>query len=384
MNGKSGESLSTVEVEGIYFDGRSSRDRAARLTVQGDQVTVQTSADGVSGGTEARWPLARVSIDPPLPGVRRVLKFPDRTRFETEDDAAIRAIERRARRTRPLSDRMLGGVRQLEGSWGLTFAALGLMGAFVWGFIAFGLPAIARGAAAATPSRVLTTFDRETVDLLDKPPYLGPSKLSAARQAELQRGFRQVVGWAGGAYSYRLLLRDGEPEDDGNGSFGGFSLGANAFALPGGTVVMTDQLVALARSDRELLGVLAHESGHVTHRHGLAGVYQALGLTLLTTVVTGDLVSAGTFAAAAPAALLQRGYSRAAETQADEVAGAFMLEKYRTTRPLRDILARLENKDAKADESSVQSGNRIEDLLQSHPGTANRIEHLRALEQAAK
>jgi Zn-dependent protease with chaperone function len=149
-------------------------------------------------------------------------------------------------------------------------------------------------------------------------------------------------------------------------------------------VVMTDQLVALARSDRELLGVLAHESGHVTHRHGLAGVYQALGLTLLTTVVTGDLVSAGTFAAAAPAALLQRGYSRAAETQADEVAGAFMLEKYRTTRPLRDILARLENKDAKADESSVQSGNRIEDLLQSHPGTANRIEHLRALEQAAK
>lgn len=369
----------SVQIEGIYFDGRSSRDRAARLTVQGDQVTLQADSDSVSGGTEARWQLAQVRIDPPLPGVRRVLKFPDRTRFETTDDAAIGAIERRTRR-----NRALGGVRKLEGNWGLTFGALGLMAAFVWGFIAFGLPAIARGAAAATPDSVLSTFDRKTVELLDQPPYLGPSKLSAARQAELQRGFRQVVGWAGGAYPYRLLLRDGEPKDAGEGGFGGFPLGANAFALPGGTVVMTDQLVALARSDRELIGVLAHESGHVTNRHGLAGVYQALGLTLLTTVVTGDLVSAGTFAAAAPAALLQRGYSRAAETQADRVAAAFMLEKYGTTKPLRDILARLEADDAEADESSVTEGDSLENLLQSHPGTLNRIKNLREIEQAAK
>ncbi|ANE43832.1 M48 family metallopeptidase [Deinococcus puniceus] len=368
-----------VQIEGIYFDGRSSRDRAARLTVQGDQVTLQADSDGIAGGTEARWPLTQVTIEPPLPGVRRVLKFPDRTRFETADDTAIRAIEQRTRR-----NRMLGAVRTLEGSWGLALGALAVMAAFVWGFITFGLPAIARTAAAATPPNVLATFDRETVELLDQPPYLGPSKLSAARQAELQRGFRQVVGWAGGAYPYRLLLRDGQPKTEGEDSFGGFPLGANAFALPGGTVVMTDQLVALARSDRELMGVLAHESGHVTSRHGLAGVYQALGLTLLTTVVTGDLISAGTFAAAVPAALLQRGYSRAAETQADEVAGAFMLEKYGTTKPLRDILARLEADDAEADENSVKEGNSLENLLQSHPGTANRIEHLRELEQAAK
>ncbi|MDB5045413.1 MAG: hypothetical protein JWQ08_1463, partial [Deinococcus sp.] len=342
-----------------------------------DTVTLYAEADGVSGGTEARWPLSRITIEAPLPGVRRVLKFPDGTRFETQDDGAVRATERRTRR-----NRALGGVRRLEGSWGLTFAALGLMGAFVWGFISYGLPAVARGAAAATPGAVLTTFDRETVNLLDQPPYLGPSRLSAARQAELQREFRQIVGWAGGAYAYRLLLRDGEPGDSGDSGFGGFPLGANAFALPGGTVVMTDQLVALARSDRELLGVLAHESGHVTHRHGLAGVYQALGLTLLTTVVTGDLISAGTFAAAAPAALLQRGYSRAAETQADEVAGAFMLQQYGTTKPLRDILARLEADDAEADENTVREGNRVEDLLQSHPGTADRIRHLREIEQA--
>uniref|UniRef100_UPI002869B138 M48 family metallopeptidase n=1 Tax=Deinococcus sp. TaxID=47478 RepID=UPI002869B138 len=144
-------------------------------------------------------------------------------------------------------------------------------------------------------------------------------------------------------------------------------------------VVMTDQLVALAQSDRELMGVLAHETGHVTHRHGLAGVYQGLGLALVSTVLTGDLVSASTFAAAVPAALLRGGYSRAAETQADEVSGRFMMERYRTTTPLQDILGRLERElgNGKDDPASVL------DLLRSHPGTPQRIEHLRAIERTA-
>nr|WP_246580308.1 M48 family metallopeptidase [Deinococcus aestuarii] len=249
---------------------------------------------------------------------------------------------------------------------------------FAWGFVAFGLPALARTAATATPDAVLATFDRETVELLEGQNYVGPTRLSAARQAQLQRVFRQVTSRVGGSSPYRLLLRDGNAPD------APFALGANAFALPGGTVVMTDQLVRLARDDRELAGVLAHEAGHVIRRHTLAGVYQGLGLSLLTVAVTGDLVSAGTFAAAVPAALLRNGYSRAAETESDEVAARFLLREYGTTRPLRNLLARLETLDRNADEHSVQGGSRVEDLLQTHPGTAERIRHLRGLEEQAR
>jgi len=357
-------SPSPTRLTGSAFDGRSSRPHPATLEVHGDTVTLR-----LEEGPETHWPLEQVRIDPPIPGVPRVLKFAGGFRFETRDDAAVAALEARTGR-----NRALGGVRRLEARWWTALEALGVTLALVAAFVVFGIPALARGAAAATPRPVLATFDRETIEFLDNGSYLAPSRLSAARQAGLRTAFRRVAASAGGGYPYRLLLRDGEPQD------APFELGANAFALPNGTVVLTDQLVALARSDRELVGVLAHEAGHVTGRHGVAGVYQGLGLTLLTVAVTGDLISAGTFAAAVPAALLRNGYSRAAETAADEVAGAYLMRQYGTTKPLRDILARLEAGDRDADENSVEPGSRAEDLLQTHPGTAERIRHLREIE----
>ncbi|MEF2277476.1 M48 family metallopeptidase [Deinococcus sp. YIM 134068] len=350
---------------GVYLDGRTSRSRAATLEVAGDAAILRAE-----GGLETRWTLAQVGIEPPVPGIRRVLKFPGGSRFETGDDAAVSALEARLGRNRGL-----GGVRRLEARWGTALGAVVLIAAFAWAFVAFGVPALARTAANATPRSVLTTFDRETLELLEGGEYLSPSRLSAARQARLQREFRRVTARLGGDFSYRLLLRDGEGED------APFELGPNAFALPGGTVVMTDQLVALARSDRELVGVFAHEVGHVTGRHALESIYQGLGLSLLTVAVTGDLVSAGTFAAAVPATLLRNGYSRDAETESDDLAGRFLLREYGTTKPLRDLLARLETHDRNADENDVEEGSRIEDLLQTHPGTADRIRHLREMEE---
>ena len=352
-------SNSWPEVQGVYFDGRVSRDHPATLQLGPDGARLR-----LPGRADHHWRAADVTVDPALPGVRRALSFPDGSRFETPDDAAIRAWERRHGR-----NRLLGGVRKLEGSWGTALGAVAVTGAVLWGFVTFGIPALARQAAAVTPQGVLATFDREALTVLEQQELVGPSRLSAARQAELQAAFRDVSGWAGGGYGYRLLLRDGEPA-------GSDGLGANAFALPNGTVVMTDQLVALARSDRELIGVLAHEAGHVTQRHGLASVYQALGLSLIVTALTGDIVSATTFAAAVPVALVQGGYSRAAETQSDEVAARFMLERYRTTRPLQAILARLEAQDG--------GPGGVPDLLGTHPGTDARIKHLKQLEDAAR
>lgn len=362
-----------IAIQGVYFDGRSSRDYDAKLSILGDQVTLTVAAQGDKPASQERWAVGQLVIEPPLARVRRVIKLPNGGRFETQDDAGVSQLEAHLGRNAGMSR-----VRRIEASWVLTFGALVTLGLFVWGFLAYGLPALARSAAAATPHSVLAAFDRETIKVLDNGSFMGPTKLSPARQAQLQDEFVKVRNWAGGDYPYRLLLRNGIPsKKDG----GGFDIGANAFALPDGTVVMTDQLVELAKSDRELMGVLAHETGHVTRRHALSSVYQGLGLALLGTAVTGDIISAGTFAAAVPTALLQTGYSRQAETQADETAAAYMLKEYGTTKPLRDILARLENKDKNASEEDIEPSN---DLLQTHPGTKQRIEHLRQLEQAGK
>ncbi|PTA69217.1 M48 family metallopeptidase [Deinococcus arcticus] len=357
-------------LQGVYFDGHSSRPHPAELTLDAGGAALRVQGGGVAASA-VHWNAAQVTVDPAIPGVRRRVTFPDGSRFETGDDAALRRWEGQTGR-----NRVLRGVRGLEGRWTTALGALGLAAALTGAFVIWGIPALATQAALATPRSVLQTFDRETIELLDTEDYLGPSKLSAARQAQLQRAFAPVRDWAGGGYPYRLLLRNGETGRD-------FQLGANAFALPNGTIVMTDQLVKLARSDRELVGVLAHETAHVTRRHGLATVYQALGVSLVVTLLTGDLVSAGTFAAAVPATLLRSGYSRTAESEADRVSAAYMLRVYGTTRPLQTMLARLEKAAGGGPDSSEQDGGGSWlDLLSSHPDTRERIDDLRALEEA--
>ena len=75
-------------------------------------------------------------------------------------------------------------------------------------------------------------------------------------------------------------------------------------------------------------------------------------------------------------------YKRQAETQADEDSGRFMMERYRTTRPLQDILARLEREVGGGEDGDGEPS--VFDLLRSHPGTAQRIEHLKAIERDAQ
>ncbi|GGR85194.1 M48 family metallopeptidase [Deinococcus sedimenti] len=344
-------------LRGVYFDGHSSRDRAATLTLS-DPVRLDLE------GESQVFPASAVVTDPPVPGVRRVVRLPGGARFETTEFAALLAWERARGQHRALR-----GVAWLEARWGSALAAVVVAFALTGAFLVWGIPALATQAAHVTPRGVLASFDEQTLQVLEDQDLVGPSGLPTERQAALQRQFRAVQAWAGGGYPYRLLIRDGEPS-----GFGG--VGANAFALPNGTIVMTDQLVALARSDRELLGVLAHETGHVTRRHGLAAVYQGLGLGLVTTLITGDLVSASTFAAAVPAAILRGGYSRDAETEADRVSADFMLSQYGTTKPLQDILARLdrEEEDDPADPSWL-------DIFRSHPVTSERVAALKALDR---
>jgi Zn-dependent protease with chaperone function len=93
----------------------------------------------------------------------------------------------------------------------------------------------------------------------------------------------------------------------------------NAFAAPGGTVVVTTGLLRAMRSPEELAAVLAHELGHVRSRHALRGVLRQLWLRALLALVAGDqsLLSGGLQLAGTLGGL---SYSRAFERDADAAA----------------------------------------------------------------
>jgi Zn-dependent protease with chaperone function len=97
----------------------------------------------------------------------------------------------------------------------------------------------------------------------------------------------------------------------------------NALALPGGRILVLSRLIERAKTPDELAGVLAHEIGHVAHRHGLENVIRYLGLGTLVDLVLGG---SGSVVSVAAVQAMNSAYSREAEREAD-AAGVALLNR---------------------------------------------------------
>src|SRR5207245_11457608 len=152
----------------------------------------------------------------------------------------------------------------------------------------------------------------------------------------------RLTAGLGDGYAYRLLPRACR------------GLGANAFALPGGAVVITDALVKLARNDDQITAVLAHEIGHVRHRHGLRIALQAAGLAAPAPALFGDATSITSLATTLPVALLQSGYSRELEAEADDYAFQRLREVGVSPKAFAEIMLLLEKSRQKTSGSETR------------------------------
>ena len=191
-----------------------------------------------------------------------------------------------------------------------------------------------------------------------------PTRLDEERQKELEQLFALVVAALDATERpYKLELRSSP------------KIGANAFALPGGSVIMTDELVEMAEHDEEIAAVLAHEVGHVRHRHAMRQVIQGSAVGLIIATLTGDVFSATSMAAALPTMLVDAKFSRDMELQADDVAIEYLLQKGDTVEHFATILARME--EAFAEKNGIAAGEMTSsNYFSTHPATRERIERL--------
>lgn len=143
----------------------------------------------------------------------------------------------------------------------------------------------------------------------------------------------------------------------------------NAFAAPGGYIFITRGLLALLRTEAELVSILGHEIGHVTARHSVAMMSRAqlaqLGLGIgsmvsPTVAQFGDLAAGGL-------QLLFLSYGRDAERQADDLGYRYALEQGYDVREMVNVFAALQQSAQMAGESPVPS------WLASHPYPEDRI-----------
>jgi len=335
-------------VEADYFDGSSARAHRVRLSIAADQLLLQ------GHGVARQVPLAEVQWPERTRHGKRVAHLRDGGSLQAEHaaswDAWLAAAGVRESR-----------VVRLQQSWRATVVAvLGLLLLATAGYL-WGLPWAARVVVAFVPQSVDQSIGDAAWGTI-APRWLTPSALPPERQQSIRAAFASAVE--------RMYPERKRPtyELRFHASAQG-RLGANAFALPGGRIVVTDELVRLLEGrDDVVLGVLAHELGHVHHRHGMRSLVQVTLLSTATSVAFGDFSSV---LGLAPALLGQLGYSRDFEREADEHA----VQLLRASDLSPEVMVTLFERLAAERPAGREGGSRsdIGIAFASHPADAERI-----------
>lgn len=345
--------MSTARIRARLYDGRTSIARDGELAVRGTAGVACLDVRAADHDTQV--PFAQLVVGERVGETNRLLQLPDGGSIEVLDNTAFDlALEAAGIRTREAP------IRRLESRWHFAWLALlaTLIGSVL--FVRYGVPALAVRAVRFIPPHVDALIGADTLRVLDR-GVLSPSKLPAGRQQQLRALFVEVAtGASPDSSGYRLELRTGG------------DLRANAFALPSGIVVLTDELEAIARNDDELRGVFAHEVGHLVNRHAMRVLVQNSATALLAAGIFGDASGVTSLAAAAPTVLVNTGYSRDFEREADAFAFHWMTAHHIDPAHLADLLERL---------GRAQPGDEP-GFLASHPQIRERAQAFRS--QAAQ
>jgi Zn-dependent protease with chaperone function len=325
-------------LQATYFDGKDSRRHPVSVVVSAGKVKV------VGHDVQAEFDARLVRRSLRVANTPRWLYLPGGGACVTDDNDAVDRMMRVGRYERTLN--------LWESRPSYAVFSIALVAATLWLLVTKVVPVAVEQIAERIPVEAESALGRETLSGMEK-YLLKPSELPQARQVELRTAFGKMARASGETTPYRLEFRASPV------------IGPNAFALPSGIIVMTDEMVQAAQDDAEVLGVLAHELGHVRHRHTMRRLLESSVTALIIAAVTGDVASATALAAAAPTVLLQMKYSRDNEREADRYAIAMMRASGYDPRRLATLLKRIE-----AD--MPEGAKAIPDFLSSHPPTEER------------
>ena len=216
--------------------------------------------------------------------------------------------------------------------------------------VSHGVPWAAWVVAHRMPVEWHEQLGEGVMDSLDK-FFMEPSELLPESRAGYREWFDEMAGDFESEHTYTLHFRS-------------WKMGANALALPNGIVVVTDSLIDLISNREEFEAIVAHEIGHVIHRHAMQMALRDAGIFIFISAFLGDLASVSSLASAIPTILIESSYSRSLEKEADLVSGTWLQAKYGSTEPLKSILIKLHR---------GKGGVEIPELLSTHPDLKNRI-----------
>ncbi|MAA69427.1 MAG: hypothetical protein CL915_11895 [Deltaproteobacteria bacterium] len=238
----------------------------------------------------------------------------------------------------------------------VIFVGIMILAGLVISVPRYGLPWIGDQVANWIPHSWLMMAGDETLEILDE-SFFSPSELALQDQDKLRKEFNHMASLVLKDQTAKLIFRHSE------------EIGPNAFALPGGVVVLTDELVEIAEDQGGVIGVLAHELGHVQLKHPARRLVRSLMALAVVSLIFDDAATFAEELAAISGSLISLAYTREFEEEADRAGKEILIRADLSPIPLANLLQKLSN-------GCKENCSQLPEWLKTHPSVPSRIEFL--------
>lgn len=340
-------SMSAATLQGQYFDGRHPVGSSATLYLVGQEAAL------IGAHLSENYDARQLRVSPRVGSSDRFIALPDGGQFQCADDPLLDRL--------PQESQSEGVAAWLEARVAVAVAGVAIVVSLLLAGYFLALPAAAERVVSYIPVETERALGDQVLAWLDNNRWFNPTRIDVEQQSHIRKDFDELRRGLPVESYCRLEFRDSP------------FIGPNAFALPGGAIVITDAMVKKAESMEEIAAVLAHEIGHVERRHSMRHLLQDSVVAVVAATITADAASLSVAVAGLPALLARAKYSREFETEADDFAFQLLKQRGRSPEAFATLMERLAGKDEEAERDFT--------FLSTHPVTAERVQRARAAAQ---
>jgi len=325
-------------IEGNYYFPQSNKFEQVQLHITDEALSLFNNHQCLMTCLSSQ-----AEFSPSIPGIPIQINFDDGGKFV--------AIDNNQRIHESKSN-----LEFLEKNKPLIIASIFLIPALMWFILTIAMPRMAEESVTLLPQSVSNEMGEQSFEIINK-LFLEPSVLPVERQNAVKLQWQQALKELSlDETRYQLHVYASE------------YFGPNAFALPNGTVVITDDLIKrLDDNPDAILAVLLHEIGHVERKHSLRIVAQSVSNTIAIAVIFGDIEGIGEVIIGTGSTLVLNAFSREMESEADDYALEKLIQLGKSPTAFSDAMKTF--LDLK---SEHESGDLLK-YLSSHPEIKDRI-----------
>jgi Zn-dependent protease with chaperone function len=331
-------------MKAIYYDGKTSQPYDAQVSVLGNFMTISYENGQVA------WSIMQIDYSSFTGKGKTMLKYGEfpHQYLEFPSDSPLFSI---------LQNYL---PKRREGFWAFAneLAGAGVLGALITiaifvsiaGSVYFLLlPKIAEYAASQIPIEAEVELGKQFYD-----SFVGGMEIDKERSKELQ-AFAKKMDFQTEYPLKFTVVKDKQ---------------VNAFALPGGNIVVFDAILAKMKTPEELAALLSHEVTHVKERHSLKGLARGLAGSMVVSVLIGDMNAIGNLLVSQASNIYELGFTRDMEKEADLEGLEIMYHNNLDPKGMINLMERLHEEEKKYGVDKMPA------YLNSHPLTKERIDYI--------